>query len=64
MPIDVKRIEPDSLYLVVDAAKFLGVSEQTVRSYLNEGTLVGVKTKKKRWRIAGREILKFINVKS
>ena len=42
----------------------LDVSEQTIRIYLKEGTLKGVQSKKKRWRIQGRELIRFLQGKS
>ena len=63
MPIDPGAIKPDTLYLVVDVSKILEVSEATVRSYLNDGSLKGIKSKKGKWRLYGREIIRCVNGK-
>ena len=63
MPIDISAIKADTLYLVVDVAKILEVAEATVRSYLNDGSLKGVKNKKGKWRVYGRDIIRFVNEK-
>jgi len=63
MPIDLSGVKSDTLYLVVDVAKILNVGEATVRTYLNDGSLKGVKNKKGKWRILGRDLVRFVNEK-
>ena len=60
MAIDPTAIKTKSLYAVGDAATILGVTEQTVRSYLKDGTLKGVKTKKRRLLVPGDELVRFL----
>jgi predicted site-specific integrase-resolvase len=59
MAIDISTIKPETLYSVTEAAKLLDQTAQTIRIHLNDGTLKGNKGKNKRWRIAGREIIRY-----
>ena len=61
MSIDISQIKPETLYSVKETAAALDLTEQTIRLYLNDGTLRGNKGKTGRWRVPGREIIRFAN---
>jgi predicted site-specific integrase-resolvase len=63
MPVDPTRIKPELVYSVYEASQILEVGEQSIRQYLNDGTLKGRKSRNKRWRIPGNELLRFLGAK-
>lgn len=62
MPIEIDKIRPESMYSVYEASQLLDVSAQSIRLYLNEGTLKGRKNRNKRWKISGAELLRYLGV--
>jgi len=60
MPIDPTEIKSECLYSVAEAAGLLKKKEQTIRLYLNDGTLKGNKNSKGKWTIPGKELNKFL----
>jgi predicted site-specific integrase-resolvase len=63
MPIDLSDIRPDTIYSVSEAARVLGQTAQTIRIHLNDGDLKGSQGKNGRWKIPGREIIRYVNSK-
>jgi len=60
MAVDLSKISPNLMYSVTEAARILGITEQTIRLYLKEKTLKGIKSKKGRWKISGEELRRFV----
>lgn len=61
MPVDPNTINPKAMYSVQEVAEILGKKEQTVRLYINNGKLKGIKGDDLRWRIKGNELIRFLN---
>lgn len=61
MPVDPDKINPKAMYSVQEVAFILGKKEQTVRLYINNEKLKGIKGDDKRWRIKGSELIRFLN---
>ena len=59
MALSPNEIDRLKLYTVGETARFLEVSEQTVRKYLRDGLLSGKKIGR-RWHVKGQSIKKFI----
>lgn len=51
----------EKLYTTKQVAEIFNVTEYTVREWLKEGTLVGIKTATDRWRVTESAIKKFAN---
>jgi predicted site-specific integrase-resolvase len=51
------------MYSVSEASRILEVGEQSIRQYLNDGALKGRKSRNKRWRVPGHELLRYLGVK-
>jgi hypothetical protein len=60
MPIEIGSISAEAMYSVAEVAELLELSDQSVRLYLVNGKLRGVKGLNSRWRVPGHEILRFI----
>lgn len=56
-------LEADPLLTVNTVAKMFGVTTYTVRLWLREGKLQGVKLNNERWRVRQSEVERFANVK-
>jgi len=63
MSVDINQINNNHMYTVSESANILGVKEQTVRLYLTEQPkkLIGTKDRSGRWKIRGKELLRFLN---
>ncbi len=59
MALSPNEIDRHKLYTVEETARFLEVSDQTVRKYLRNGLLSGKKIGR-RWHVKGQSIKKFI----
>lgn len=49
----------EKLYTTKEVAEIFQVTEYTVRTWLKDGTLTGIKTKTDRWRIKESDLKKF-----
>jgi excisionase family DNA binding protein len=55
----MEPIEPKSFYTAEDAARLLGVKSDTVKAYLRDGSLKGLKVGPKRqWKVSGSELIR------
>jgi excisionase family DNA binding protein len=55
----MEPIDPKSSYTAEEAARLLGVKPDTVKAYLREGALKGVKVgPKKQWKVSGSELIR------
>jgi excisionase family DNA binding protein len=52
-----RRIEPDAIYTVNEAATLISIHPETVTKKLRQGAIAG-KRRLGRWRIRGAELLK------
>jgi excisionase family DNA binding protein len=55
----MEQVESKSSYTAEEAARLLGVKPDTVKSYLRNGSLKGVKVGPKRqWKVFGSELIR------
>ncbi|NIA23001.1 MAG: helix-turn-helix domain-containing protein [Proteobacteria bacterium] len=59
MALSSNNINPREFYTVVEVAKLLSLSDQTVRNILRAGKLSGKKIGR-RWHIKGSSLIKYI----
>ena len=60
MPIELEKVSSEAMYSVAEIAELLELSDQSIRLYLNNGKIKGVKGMNRRWRVPGSEALRFV----